>query len=245
MQIGVNHYTLHELDEPMERKLERIALAGYDGVELGVSAHTEPVLDALATLPLSVGCVAVRKAALAANEFEEILQVAEDFDCTDIRTGRGPEHYSSREAALETAETLDRWADRAAEHGLTLHSHNHDHEFTDLGDETAFDVVVAETETIQFELDVGWAGTGGADPIELLDRIGDRVTHLHVKDMDFETGACRTFGEGDLDVEGLYETAARHDIEWGLVENDHPTDPIAELGHASLYLDQYTDHICS
>lgn len=244
MRVGLAPYTLHSLSEPMPRKLDRMALAGYEGVELRVGNHTDEVLDRLEALALDVSDVAVGTDALEADDFERVVAACDAFGCDGIRTGLGDEHYESRAAARETAARLDEWADRAAERGLTLHCHNHAHEFTDLGGETAFELVADATDSVRFQLDVGWAGVGGVDPVDLLSRVGDRISILHIKDMAFDAGEFATFGEGDLDVGGIVETAREQGVEWGLVENDRPADPVAELAHASLVLDQYTDHVC-
>jgi sugar phosphate isomerase/epimerase len=244
MNVGLAPFTLHEVDEPMPRKLDRVALAGYEGVELGVDDHTDEVLARLDDHDLAVSDVSVGTDVLEAGEFERVRAACDAFGCVDVRTGLGDERYESRPAAREAAETLERWADVAADHDLTLHCHNYDFEFTDVGGETAFEVVFANTDRLQFQLDVGWVGAGGEDPVDLLDRAGDRVSLLHVKDMDFAAGEFRTFGEGDLDVAGIVETARAQGVDWALVENDIPTDPVAELAHASLVLDQYTDHVC-
>ena len=45
---------------------------------------------------------------------------------------------------------------------------------------------------VSLELDLYWASAGGADVVALLDRLGDRVTALHVKDGTLEPAAVRS-----------------------------------------------------
>jgi sugar phosphate isomerase/epimerase len=244
MRVGIQPYTLNDLDEPLERKLERIALAGFEGVELGRERNTDRIHEVLIEHGLTVSSIATGLDELD-DEFDAHVAAAEDFATDHVGImWLDPEHFESREAVRETADRLTEWADRLADHGLQLHYHNHGHEFTDLGETTGFELLADESEGVGFEIDVGWAGTGGADPVALLDRIGEQVAVIHVKDMDFATGEFVTFGEGDLDVAGVVDAARANDVEWLLFENDDPTDPIAELGHASVVLDQYTDHYC-
>lgn len=245
MHVGLQLYTTREIAEPTSGRLARAAVAGYEGVELGTGADPAELGDPLAEHDLAVSSVGIAREDLWADNIGAYVDRCDAFGCDAIRMGLGEDRFADEETLLETARHLDEWAERAAEHGLSFHYHNHDHEFLDLGDRTGYETLVAETDSVLFELDVGWAGVGGADPAGLLDRIGDRVTHLHVKDMGFADGEFVTFGEGDLDVEAVVETAADVGIEWLLFENDFPVDPVAEPSHASLVLDQYTGHLTS
>jgi sugar phosphate isomerase/epimerase len=62
--------------------------------------------------------------------------------------------------------------------------------------------------------------------------------------MAFGSGEFVTFGEGDLSVETIVEAARENGVEWLLFENDEPINPVAEPTHASVVLDEYTDHYC-
>ena len=151
--------------------------------------------------------------------------------------------FQTRDAISDLAKELDSLAEALAESGLNLHYHNHDHEFVDVDGTPALSRLVEETSQLGFELDLGWAGTGGVDPAEFLASIQDRVTHVHIKDMAFESREFVTFGEGDLDIEQAVDAARSVDVEWIIFENDQPNDPAAEISHASLLLNQYTGHL--
>jgi len=244
MKVGIQPYTLNALDEPLVSKLDRIARAGFEGVELGTDGNTDAVHETLIEHGLDVSSIGTTPDELD-DDLDAHVAAAEDFDTDDVvAMWIDPEHYETRERVEATAERLTALADRLAEHGLRLHYHNHAHEFTDLDDTTGYELLVAETEGVRFEVDAGWAGTGGTDPATLLQSIGDSVDLVHVKDMDFETGEFVTFGEGDLDIEGVVDAARDIGVEWLLFENDEPTDPVAEPGHASVVLDEYTGHYC-
>ncbi|PSP54058.1 sugar phosphate isomerase/epimerase [Halobacteriales archaeon QH_7_68_42] len=244
MKVGIQPFTISELDEPLEAKLDRIARAGFEGVELGTDGNTDAVHEKLIEHGLEVSSIGTTPDELE-NDLDAHVAAAEDFDTGDVvAMWIDPEHFETRERVEATAERLTDLADRVAEHGLQLNYHNHAHEFTDLGETTGYELLVEEAEGVKFELDAGWAGTGGATPAALLRDIAGHVTLVHVKDMNFETGEFVTFGEGDLDVEGVVSAARDADVEWLLFENDEPTDPVAEPAHASVTLDRYTDHYC-
>jgi len=246
MQVGIQPYTIRRVDEPFAAKLARIARAGYNGVELGPDKNTQPVRDALTKHDLAVSSIGSGLESLETDDdFEEHRAASEAFGTDDvILMWIDAEHFETHDAVAETADRLSRLAAGLADHGLQLHYHNHAHEFTDLGDTTGYEALVDATEGVHFELDLGWAGTGGHDPIALLDSIGDRVSLVHAKDMHFESGEFATIGEGDLDVGACVDAARRNDVEWVIFENDEPTDPVTEISHGSVTLDQYTDHYC-
>ncbi|WP_436926477.1 sugar phosphate isomerase/epimerase family protein [Halosimplex amylolyticum] len=243
MRIGIQPYTISAIDEPLPAKLGRIARAGYEGVELGPDANTDAVHDALAAHDLAVSSIGSGLDALD-EDVETHAAACDAFGTDDVVVmWIDPEAFATREAVESTADRLDAAADRLADSGLRLHYHNHAHEFTDLGATTGYEALVDATDAVRFEVDVGWAGVGGVDPASLLDDVGDRVSLVHLKDMDFQAGEFVTFGEGDLDVGTTVEAARRIDAEWGLFENDEPVDPVAEPSHASLRLDEHTGHL--
>lgn len=244
MQVGLQPYTIREIPESLPSKLERIARAGYDGVELSVDDDTDAVHDALVANDLSVTSVSADVDRLETDP-DGLADTCEAFG-TDhvVIMWLDEDHWTSSEAVDDTATLLDELADRLAERGIDLHYHNHDHEFTDLGATTGYEAFVEATDAVNLELDLGWAGSGGRDPAVLLERIGERVSLVHFKDMHFESRQFATFGEGDLDLEATVEAARNAGVEWGIVENDEPNDPVAEAGHASVVLDQFTGHYC-
>lgn len=62
--------------------------------------------------------------------------------------------------------------------------HNHDFEFRPLGDGSVPQDLIAEAAPgIGFELDIAWVVRGGADPLAWIDRHGDRIVAVHVKDI--------------------------------------------------------------
>ena len=59
MKVGLQLYTLHELDEPTERKLERAAVAGFEGVELNLGGEPDALGPVLERLDLAVAGIGI------------------------------------------------------------------------------------------------------------------------------------------------------------------------------------------
>lgn len=242
MQVGLQPHTIGTLEEPLPDKLARTERARYQGIELG-AGHVDEVRESLATGGLAVSSIGTGTAALS-EDLDAHLHASRIYGTKDVVImWLEEERFTSAAAIAETADELDGLADELGDHGLTLHYHNHDHEWVTVDGQPALARLYDETDRLRFELDLGWAGAGGVDPAATLERMGERVTHVHLKDMDFAERAFVTFGEGDLDIDGALRAAEDVGVEWVLFENDDPIDPIAEISHASLLLDAHLGHI--
>ena len=108
-------------------------------------------------------------------------------------------------------------------------------------------VTITDPARIGICLDVGHYLVGGGDPVEALGRLGERVTHVHLKDVDptvlarMATGDIADFGDavrarvftelgsGALDLIGcLRVLEARGYAGWLMVEQDSSWSPPSE-----------------
>ena len=88
------------------------------------------------------------------------------------------------------------------------------------------------------ELDAYWARMGGADPAEVIARLGDRVRFLHVKDgpaVSYEDDVMVPIGEGDTDWSRVL--TAPSGVRWHIVELERlRVDTFAALERSYAYL---------
>lgn len=143
------------------------------------------------------------------------------------------ERWGDADEIARTAERLNSAAGEAAQAGMRVGYHNHSFEFHHrVGEVTAYEHFVSLLEPgVVLEVDVYWAAMAGQDVPALLERLGDRVAALHLKD-----GASlhdpfagdgyapeqldqRPLGQGVLDVPGIL-AAAPH-VEYDVLEFDH------------------------
>ncbi|AEG50932.1 Xylose isomerase domain-containing protein TIM barrel [Sphingobium chlorophenolicum L-1] len=84
-----------------------------------------------------------------------------------------------------TAALLNDRAAKLQPHGITLGYHNHGFEFAPIGGTNGWQILTQETDPalVDFELDIGWLGSAGVDPLPFLRRYGKRIKQLHVKDI--------------------------------------------------------------
>jgi sugar phosphate isomerase/epimerase len=243
-RTAINVYSVRDLDESVSEVLDRVAAAGYDGVQFS-GRHTpldgdpEEIRQKLDETGLDVTGAHIGIDELEGN-LEEVLAAYETVGVDDAVVPYLPaSEFESAEAVEETAARLADLEDELEAVDWGLHYHNHEHEFVDVGDGlTGFEALIERTD-IGIELDVGWALYAGRDPVELIDQYGDRMPLIHMKDVDAdaERGECfREIGEGDVDMRGCAEAAREAGAEWLIYEHDAPEDPAASIENGADFL---------
>jgi sugar phosphate isomerase/epimerase len=159
--------------------------------------------------------------------------------------------YTTEAEWIAYAEYLNDLGALARQQGQTLMVHNHDIEFEIVfGDQTVFDILMANTDprNVVFQLDLYWAANGGGleNPMEVLERYGNRIQLFHVKDMaagEFP-GRIEIVGQGIIAVPEIF-AASEGQIRYYVVEHDprfgDPTfDPFEAAQKGFAYLDCVT-----
>lgn len=240
MDNAVQLYTLREVDEPIANLLSRVDETTLAGVEFAALPTEDGISTALDDTGLAPVAAHVPDDRIE-RELETVTDACERVNCATVVIPYLDEsHFNGRDAVAETADRLETLAERLAERNIRLCYHNHDHEFIsprDTEGSTAFDRLIAETDdSVSFELDLGWAKAGGRDPIELLDRYGDRIPLVHLSDVD-RKGQPVDLGDGILDVPACVDAARDADVEWIIYEHDQPDDPLAALADGATVLE--------
>ncbi len=151
----------------------------------------------------------------------------------------------------ETVAGVRKIAEAAKKCGIGLLYHNHDFEFTKIGDAYALDVLydTIPADLLQTELDTCWVSVGGEDPAAYLRKYAGRAPIVHLKDffrsgkgggrlyalLGMEDEAAPEEGSGDgafefrpvgygmQDFEGILAACGDAGAEWIVVEQDEPS----------------------
>jgi sugar phosphate isomerase/epimerase len=244
MRSAIQLYSLRSLDEPLPSVLDRVGATAFDGVEFADLGDAAP--DAIAKA-LDEANLAAAAAHVPFDELDgDLDDVADRYRSLGCETLVVPylddDHFRDEAAVAETAAALEDLAKGLSVVGLSLCYHNHDHELVDAGGKTALERLIEGTDEVKFELDAGWVAAAGYDPVDFLERYGDRIPLVHVKDVAAETGAPVELGEGDLDARAVVEAAHEAGVEWLVYEHDEPEDALASLEHGAERLERLMGH---
>jgi sugar phosphate isomerase/epimerase len=223
--------------------LTAIADAGFAGVETvdvpgGDPAEARRVLEDLGLAITSSHTwadiddpEALARAAAAIAELESARMIV------------SPSGLSSRTAVDSVIDSIAAAGDVAARHGLRLGVHNHSDEMAVLDGMPVIDRLAAGLgDAIDFQLDIFWVTVGGADPATVIDRLGDRVVSLHIKDGIVLPSAAGAepfmnvaVGRGMVNPAPAIAAAEAHpSVEWLIVEFDHVEGSAIEAARQSL-----------
>ena len=267
-------YEADRPNPPFARVLDDIAAAGYEGTELGPYGYLPTTPDALAAelrkrklglgssfvpLPLedagrraqSVDSALAVARLLASQGVGELI-IADDEDPSRTRiAGRIPKDGSAgwsdtqwREAVTTLNTVAAALRDRL---GMRVVVHHHAGTFVETPAE--IDRLLAETDPdlVGLLLDTGHAAYGGADPVEVARKHGERIRYVHLKDVDgaelqhvfnssvpmeeaWKRGVFCALGEGVVDFPGVVETLrAKGYAGWMIVEQDVVPDAQGRL----------------
>jgi sugar phosphate isomerase/epimerase len=240
--ISVQLYSLRaEAAADFPGVLRRLADIGYAGVEPaglhGLSpASFRSIIDECG-LTVSSAHVGLP----VGDQAQATLDEQEAIGNRMLISGGSPDDFSSADAVRRIADRFSEAATTAKARGMEIGYHNHWWEFeSQVGDGTGYDVFLQHVDPSVFvEVDIYWAQVGGEDPAVLVNRLGDRVRYLHVKDGPIEPRVPMTaVGQGKVDIPSVL--GANPNVEWHIVELDAcGTDMFEAIAESHRYLTEH------
>jgi inosose dehydratase len=250
--------------------LDDIARTGYDGTQLGLGFPEGDALRAvlaarelrLAEVYTSIPATVVGPTAEALADVRERLRLLRagggDVLCIafdgspdrDAFAGRADDAATPRLTDDGWRRTLDLLAtvsDETRAGGERIAFHPHAGTYVETPDEVERLASSIDAEALPFCLDVGHYTVGGGDPVTALRQYGERVSHVHLKDVDpvvlggLRNGTVGGFGAairqrlftelgaGVLHLDGILGALAERRYDgWLMVEQDSGWPPPAE-----------------
>ncbi|OLV16938.1 sugar phosphate isomerase/epimerase family protein [Deinococcus marmoris] len=149
------------------------------------------------------------------------------------------ESFHKQQDTIALADSLNAAAALCARHGVTLGYHNHAAEWHELENgQLAYDVLIDHLDpAIKIELDIYWAQIAGQSPARVLERLGDRVVALHLKDGHHDVSPDQPqtpLGEGLVDYRAAVHAAPS--ALWHILEMDHSSRIYADLEQSAAQL---------
>ena len=237
MEISVQLYSVREaLADDVQATLSRL-------VDLGL-AHAEPyhlleyrdeLVRAREQLPIAFP--SAHQSFLGEVDFPAVLEAAQAVGVKYlVDPFWNPADWTDAAKVRALAGTLNRRAETAAEAGIRVGYHNHHFELAaQLDGRPALEVFAEELDPrVVLEIDTYWAAVGGADVPPLLERLGERVQLVHLKDGDLseDPAAQLPLGTGAMPLAETLRAAA--DVAYGVIEFDDYAGDMFEGIEASI-----------
>jgi sugar phosphate isomerase/epimerase len=238
--IGVQLYTVRDrMAQDFEGTLSEVAGIGYREVEFAGYFDREPrqvraILDRLG-LRSPAAHIAFES---IDDGWDAVLDAAAEIGHQWVIVAwLNASQRESVDALRRTADAFNRAGQLAMERGVRFAYHNHNFEFTPMGDVLPFDVLLESCEpaNVDFEMDIYWAVTGGADPLAYFERWPGRFPMVHVKDVS-AGGAMVDVGQGTIDWPRVLGQHGQAGIRHYFVEHDEPADALASLRTSFAYM---------
>ena len=238
MKVGVQLYTLRDaLATDLAGGLAKVKSLGYNWVELAglydLSARE------LGTLLSDTGLTAASAHYGLTQLEDDFGQVVEDLNTLGLTNVVMPwisaDSYEGRWE--EIASRLNGVGSALADEGVRLSYHNHDFELRDDQGVVPFEFLADHLDpaSVGFQIDVAWVHHAGHNPAEWIERLGDQVDFLHLKDVTASGELCDV-GSGAVDWDAVLAAAAEQGIETGFVEHDNPQDAFATIANCRAFL---------
>lgn len=258
-------YTPTNSKIPYKQVLDAIADAGYDGTELGPYGYypkePEALKGELATRKLGLGSSYVSMRLPEADQrqacIDEALAVGRllskfgvgEVICADdgaaarkAIAGRVPKDGSAGltadqwKTAIGTLEAVAKAL--GDELGMKVVVHHHAGTYFETAEEIDTLLKLSNPDLVGLLLDTGHAVYGGADPLNIVKKYGNRVRYIHYKDVDaaklkvvretpihmddaWKSGIFSPLGKGIVDFPAITAELKRMDYKgWVIVEQD-------------------------
>lgn len=250
--------------------LDELVRLGFEGTQLADSFPPGPQLRTMLTerglrlaevyvaLPTTTDGLLPEAAAIGRERLRLLREGGGEVLCVALDGSPERDGWTARatspdapkltpQAWHELATFLDALAEQTVEAGARFAFHPHAGTHVETPDEVERLVASTNPETVGLCLDVGHYTVGGGDPVAALQAFGDRVSHVHLKDVDpavlrqLRDGALDGFdaatrariftelGSGSLDLMAILRVLeSRGYAGWLMVEQDSSWPPPSE-----------------
>jgi sugar phosphate isomerase/epimerase len=228
MNVSVQLYTVRDLlAKDFAGTVKQVAQIGYKAVEMAGYGNLKSAAEAKKALDDAGLKVSGSHASidLLEKDLDKVLDENQMLGNTNVVCPWIPENRrKDADGWKRVAQSLNGIGRAVHERGMTFAYHNHSFEFQPFDGKKGYDILWENTEPhlVKAEVDVYWVKHGGEDPVERINKLGERVLLLHLKDM--AAGPDKKFAEvatGILDFKAILAAADKVGAQWGCVEQDN------------------------
>ena len=255
--LGVQLYTVRTvLPQKPEETLKAIRDIGYQEVEATYAGLDTlwPVLQASGLKPVSIH---LDSKLVTQGNIDDLSPIFDKLKQRGFQYAVFPYLPEPERGGIDVIKGISEKFNRAGEKcraaGMSFCYHNHAFEFATEKGATLFQVMLDNTDKklVAYEVDVFWVSVAGLDPVEMIQKLSDRVLLLHLKDKAEGTPvmykesvprtAFKEVGNGVVDWPKVLRAAAAAKVAHYFVEQDQtPGDPVDSLRQSFGYLSKLT-----
>lgn len=206
MEYGIQMYSVRDLTKVnLDEALRQVSELGYKFVEFaGFFDHSAEEVKAM--LDKYGLCVSGTHTGIneVAEHFEETVAYHKTIGNKNIIVPGAD--LSNQEKLDAFIKTVNEFQPKLAAEGISLGYHNHSHEFRPNVDGSMIHDQLVYRTNLNIEIDTYWAYVGMGHPIELMERLKDRIHVIHIKDGSAD-GHGTPLGLGTAPVAEVYNKA--------------------------------------
>lgn len=229
IKVGAQLYTVRDYTQTpkdIEETLVKIKDLGFDVIQISGFGPIEPekLASIVKNLDLDV-CVTHTPYDRIANDIQNVIKEHQMLNCNVVGIGSMPAQFrGSIEGIKQFIEFANKTGDILYESGLKFAYHNHNFEFEKYNGKPIMDMLIEETnpQNVEFILDTFWLQSGGVNPVTYINKVANRMSVCHFKDM-----AIREFkqvfaelGNGNLDFHSMYKACENSGVKYIVIEQD-------------------------
>lgn len=227
INIGIQLYSVREEIEKygLDTVLGVIRDAGFDSVEFAgfyglTPAQMKQKLEQFNLIPLA--------AHIGIDGIDESIPYIDELGIKKVYIPGYPYELLCGEEYQKFVARVNEKKQNLDVRGVEFGYHNHAHEYQN-GDDKVYELI-SDIDGFTSELDIFWAKAGGHEPCELIQKYGNKLSALHLKDMDKQADPSRPteyhnaiIGEGQCDCKKAYDEAKKLGVTTFILEvEDYP-----------------------
>lgn len=229
MILGAQLYTVRDFiktEKDFERTIEKIGKMGYTSVQIsaiGQGISPEKIREICDKNELKI-VLTHSSADRILNDTDKLIEEHNILGCDYIGLGMMADKYVNPHWFPYFIEDFKDPIKKIADSGKLFMYHNHDFEFEKINGQRIMERLIEEftPEELGITLDTYWVQAAGADVVEWIDILKDRIPCVHLKDMTIKNSQQRMAPvlEGNMNFTAILEALKDTNAKYLLVEQD-------------------------
>ncbi len=197
LKVGIQLYSVREdMEKDPVEAIRKVAEIGYKNLEVANSrADQDPGVgfgvpaDQLLEILGGFGAKVVSSHIRPIDDTTLPAIIEYHHKIGNKYVGQSADFFPDYDTLMKRCEFYNQVGKTLSAYGMKFLYHNHYHEFQKFQDKYVLYHIMDNTDPqyVDFELDTFWAMRGGADPVEVIKRLGSRMHMIHQKDFSKTT----------------------------------------------------------